>query len=266
MKLPPCHELLLRLEGGVLFVTLNRPECRNAMNLKMVDELAAVFEAIAGEPSMRAVVLRGAGGSFCSGGDVKDMARARSNGGEDPFYRMNRRFGEMITLVDQAPLAVITVLEGAVLGAGFGLACSSDLALAARKTCFGLPETGLGIPPAQIAPFVVKRIGLTQARRLAVLGARFDGEEAKRLGVVHSVFDTEQQLEEELGTALARVKRNAPGAVAVTKKLMHAVGTRPLEALLDEAAREFSRCLRGPEGREGTTAFKEKRPPSWAVD
>ena len=99
------------------------------------------------------------------------------------FYDLNRAFGRVITQADALPQVVITVLEGAVLGGGFGLACISDVAIAAKSAQFGLPETSLGVIPAQIAPFVVKRIGLTQARRLALLGERFDGAEAVRLGV-----------------------------------------------------------------------------------
>src|SRR5690606_32924520 len=137
--------------------------------------------AIHDDRTVRAVVLRGAEGHFCAGGDIKDMANARASVGKteaDPFFTLNREFGRLITAVNQAPQTVIVVAEGAVLGGGFGLACVSDVAIAAASAKFGLPETGLGVIPAQIAPFVVTRIGLTQARRLALLGARFDGAEA----------------------------------------------------------------------------------------
>ncbi|WP_369821217.1 enoyl-CoA hydratase/isomerase family protein, partial [Oleiphilus sp. HI0080] len=135
------------------------------MSLRMVQELMSVFKAIENDETIRAVVMRGAEGHFCAGGDIKDMANARAamgsraEGEEDPFYALNREFGRMITFANQIPQVLIVAAEGAVLGGGFGLVCISDLAICLESTQFGLPETSLGIPPAQIAPFVVTRIG-----------------------------------------------------------------------------------------------------------
>jgi len=287
MSLPKTETLLLSQDDSVLFITLNRPKARNAMSLQMVQELMAVFKAINNkEPedtsSIRAVVLRGAEGHFCSGGDIKDMAGARQAAmseaamseqedsaakkevGVDPFYSLNREFGRMITFANQIPQVLIVVLEGAVLGGGFGLACISDVALTSADAKFGLPETGLGIPPAQIAPFVVNRIGLTQARRLALLGVRFDGHEAKQLGIVHETHDSKQALDEALTRVLKQVKRCAPEANRITKSLMLAVGHEPIESLLDGAAESFAKAVQGSEGQEGTMAFMQKRKPNWA--
>lgn len=268
--LPRCETLVLAVNGMTLDVTLNRPESRNAMSLAMVEELASVFTAIEADPAIRVVCLRGAGGHFCAGGDIRDMAGARSASGTpgteaDPFYRLNRAFGRMIQQVNQSPKTVVAVLEGSVMGGGFGLACVSDLALAGPTARFGLPETSLGIIPAQIAPFVVERIGLTEARRLALLGLRFDGEEARRLGVVHQSFTSDENLNAALQTALGQIRLCAPQASAVTKALLHKVGHQPMETLLDEAAQSFARAIRGPEGAEGTGAFMQKRLPAWAV-
>ena len=259
--------IVVERKGCWLYVTLNRPAVRNAMNRKMVDELDQVFQEIEPDRSLRAVILRGAGGYFCAGGDIKDMSAARSaRADSDPFFELNRCFGRLITRVNHAPQAVVAVLEGPVMGGGFGLACVSDIALAHEDAVFGLPETGLGIPPAQIAPFVVQRIGLTQARRLAVLGARFKGVEALRLGVVHEVFTGDDQLTEQLETLLGQIKRCAPHANEVTKDLMLSAQYEDLDSLLDRAARSFSECIQGEEGREGAAAFMQKRKPSWAVE
>jgi len=269
-NLPNTETLLLATSEQVLHITLNRPKVRNAMSLKMVQELMAVFESIENDLEIRAVVMRGAEGHFCAGGDIKDMAGARMAAGSktgddsDPFYELNREFGKMITFANQIPQVLIVVTEGAVLGGGFGLACISDVALSAADAKFGLPETGLGIPPAQIAPFVVTRIGLTQARRLALLGARFDGSEAKTLGIVHEAHDTKKALEEALEKVLKQLKRCAPGANRITKSLILGVGHQPLEELLDSAAQSFSNAVQGTEGQEGTMAFVQKRLPHWA--
>src|SRR5690554_5102694 len=119
MTLPATDTLLLRNDGPFLHVTLHRPDSRNAMSLTMVNELMAVFEAIADNPSIRAVIVRGSAGHFCAGGDIKDMAGARmkaAGGDNDAFFHLNRRFGEMITLANRLPQVLITILEGAVLG------------------------------------------------------------------------------------------------------------------------------------------------------
>jgi isohexenylglutaconyl-CoA hydratase len=234
----------------------------------MVSELAGVFSTVAANREIRAVVLRGSNGHFCSGGDITEMAGMATPAGmaADPVFSTNRRFGQLMDLVNRAPQAVITVLEGAVLGGGLGLACVSDVALAAHDAVFGMPETSLGLPPAQIAPFVAARIGLTQARRLAVLGIRIDGHEAKRLGIVHGVCASIEALDAELGVVLEQILANAPGAIAATKRLMLEAGTVSPADLSAHAARAFAHCFHGPEGREGVAAFKQKRRPKWVAD
>ncbi|WP_101676046.1 enoyl-CoA hydratase/isomerase family protein [Alloalcanivorax mobilis] len=267
MTLPQTETITLNRDNGTLHVTLNRPEARNAMSLTMVEELMGVFAAVEGDATVRALVLRGAGGHFCAGGDIKDMAGARqkaTEGENDAFFSLNRRFGEMISRANRLPAVLICVLEGAVMGGGFGLACVSDVALAAGDARFALPETGLGVIPAQIAPFVVQRVGLTQARRLALTGARFDGHRALALGVVHEVADSAEQLDNKIQELLAQVRRCAPGANRATKALVLDVDQVPMEQLLDRAAADFATAVNGEEGQEGTLAFVQKRAPGWS--
>ena len=269
--IPGCEELLLQYDQGVLNVTLNRPHKRNAMNRLMVEELMTVFQSIESRRDVRAVVLRGADGNFCAGGDISDMnndsradsqvddeARAR-----DATWHFNRSFGHLISTVNRAPQLIVCVLEGAVLGGGFGLACVSDLAIAKPNAVFAMPETGLGIIPAQIAPFVVMRIGVTQARRLTLLGERIDGNTALQLGLVHHVSDDP---EATLRQNLKYFKKCAPNATAMTKHLLLDVAERQgLEQLLDRASDDFAKAMLSAEGQEGTQAFIEKRRPDWAV-
>lgn len=261
--------LQLQQDGAVLHITLNRPETRNAMSELMLRELVNVFTAIKDDLNIRAVVLRGAGGHFCAGGDIKDMAALRaeamSAGNHEGYIRFNRAFGTLIEQVNHAPQVVVAVLEGAVLGGGFGLACVSDVALCRDTAQFGLPETGLGVIPAQIAPFVVQRIGLTQARRLALLGNRFDGQEAARIGIVHDVLNSDEALNEALATTLQQIRRTAPQASRVTKALLHnSTQVSDLGKTLDQAAVQFAAAVSSDEGSEGTLAFIQKRLPKWA--
>ncbi len=267
MALPDTQALVLDQQGPILHVLLNRPEVRNAMSSQMVSELMAVFESIKDDTTIRGVVLRGAGGSFCAGADLKDMTglrvKAMEEGSHDVYVKFNRGFGTMIDIVNNAPQIVVAVLEGAVLGGGFGLACVSDVALCLDNTKFGLPETGLGVIPAQIAPFVVQRIGLTQARRYALLGNRFEGAEAARIGLVHQSFENVEQLDAGLAEVLQQIKRTAPNASRVTKDILHRVGHELLSGLLDDVAVKFAEAA-ATEGMEGTLAFVQKRLPSWA--
>lgn len=250
------NTLLLEPHNGALHITLNRPASRNAMSLEMVNELREVLAQL--DCQVRALVISGAGGHFCAGADVKDMITAG-----DQLQALNRAFGTLLQAVEAVPQVVIVVLQGAVLGGGFGLACVSDIAIADHQAQFGLPETSLGLLPAQIAPFVVKRIGLTQARRLALTAARFDGVEAQRLGVVHFVEADAQALAERLDEVLGQVLRCAPGANGRTKALLLASVDEPLEQVLDRGAQWFAEAVTGVEGIEGTQAFVQRRKPSW---
>lgn len=267
MNLPEVKSLLLTLDKGVLHVTLNRPESRNAMTPEMLTEIEAVFDSIRDSRDIRVVMLRGAAGHFCAGADLKGMFSAikpLKPGEADPIVGINRAFGTMLRKVESAPQAVIAVCEGGVLGGGFGLACVSDIAFAHVDAKFGMPETSRGLPPAQIAPFVVQRIGLTQARRLVLTSAQFRGAEALRLGLVHDTFATEEELQTKLAETLKQVLSCAPNANALTKQIVLNAGKQDMDAVLDDAAAKFAACARGPEAPEGITAFMQKRAPRWA--
>ncbi len=228
------QHLLLSEKEGVLDITLNRPEVRNAMNLELVEELSAVMKETGQRRDVRIIVLRGAEHNFCSGGDIKDMKEAiarHASTDEDVFYNLNRAFGRMITLVDKMPQVVITLLEGSVLGGGFGLACVSDIAITDTNTQFGMPETSLGLPPAQIIPFVVT--------------------------------ESEEEMENLRKQQIEGIKRCAPKANRISKELMHDVACMELEPLLDKAAQQFSSAIQGDEAKEGTSAFVEKRTAVW---
>ncbi len=264
--LPPFEALAARVDGPVLHLTLNRPEARNAMSLRMVTELQQALAAAEASGEVRVVVLRGAGGHFCAGGDLKDMAAARMKApaaGADALAELSARFGALCVAYARTPLALVAVLEGTVMGGGFGLACVADVVLAGDSVAFRLPETTLGVVPAQIAPYLVERIGTSQAKRLAVSGARLDAAAALAIGLVH-----EAHAGNALDAALARVIESilqcAPEAVAQTKRLVVMARLTPPADLVAEAAAVFSRAVQGAEGVEGTTAFLQKRKPNWA--
>jgi isohexenylglutaconyl-CoA hydratase len=214
------------------------------------------------------LILRGAGGHFCAGADLKEMMaggmKPPAPGEADPVVKFSRAFGSMLRTVGRIPAVVIAICEGSVLGGGFGFACVSDIAFAQNDAKFGLPETTRGLPPAQIAPFVVERIGLTAARKLCLTGAQFSGAEALRLGLVHESFGDEADLNAKLEATLQQVLNCGPAANAMTKEIILNVAHQDMDFVLDDAAEKFARAVRGSEAPEGITAFMQKRKPKWA--
>jgi isohexenylglutaconyl-CoA hydratase len=253
-----------RRDGGVLHLTLNRPAVRNAMSLAMLLALRQALAAAEADGSTRAVVLRGAGGHFCAGADLQDMAAARMRLAEDPdaLVKVNEAFGDLCVAYANTRLATVAVVEGTVMGGGFGLACAADVTLAGESALFRLPETSLGVVPAQIAPFLVERLGYAEAKRLAVTGGRLDAQDALALRLVHEVHPAEA-LEAALARVLADILQCAPGAVAATKALIAKARLHAPASLVHQAALVFSQAALGPEGIEGTTAFLQKRKASW---
>ncbi|HSQ71336.1 MAG TPA: enoyl-CoA hydratase-related protein [Rubrivivax sp.] len=256
--------LLLKRDGAVLHVTLSRPETRNAMSLAMVLELREALAAAEADGATRVIVLRGAGGHFCAGADLRDMAGARMKLSEDPeaLVKVNAAFGDLCVAYASTGLATVAVLEGTVMGGGLGLACVVDVALAGTSAVCRLPETSLGVVPAQIAPFLVERLGYAEAKRLAVTGGRLDAQAALTLRLVHAVHPA-GALDHALADLLAEILQNAPGAVAATKALMARARFHTPASMVRHAAELFSQAAQGPEGIEGTTAFLEKRKANW---
>lgn len=257
-------DLLIERRQSAVFATLNRPQTKNALNAEIVDGLLQLCDALAADASARALVLRGAGGSFCSGGDVKEfasqmMAPEPALGERDPVELSNRRFGDLLLMLDALPQAVISVIEGAAFGGAMGFIAVSDVAIAASDAKFSLSETTLGLAPAQIGPFVVRKIGLFNARRLALTGQRFGAETALRTGFVDEVS---ADIDAALAQTLNAVGRCEPAANAATKRIFNAAARSVDPAELDAAAREFARCLRGA-GRRGAAAFAQKGAPDW---
>lgn len=239
-------------------ITLNRPEVKNAMNFKMVEELHTIFTLLRDNRDVRVIVLKGAGGTFCAGGDVKEM---RENA--VPTHQTGVNFDQMLRACNEASQIVIARLEGAVLGGGFGLACVSDIALASTNAQFGLPEVRLGIAPAFISPFVIARLGFTRARELMLTGRRFTGVEALEYGMVHTVAAPEA-LETLVLNQVADLRQCAPGAIAAIKGLLFEVADKPLDDTVAYRATLLNTLRAGSEAQEGMMAFMQKRAATWA--
>ncbi len=265
LTMPECDFLLLEKIGGRLNMTFNRPDQRNAINNQMGAEIASVVDWLKDNNEIRVVVLRGAGGHFCAGGDIKErrnMAEDSVPDGVDPIMERNRNAGLSFLKFEHLPQTTIAMVEGSAFGGGMGYACLCDITIVSKSARMGMPETTLGVAPAQIAPYVVKRIGLTRARQLALTAERFDGAKAYEYGVAQYLCG-EEEADAVLDEVVGRVLKCGPLANAATKEIMLRVGTLAAEDLVRFSAETFVKLNRSDEGREGQSAFAEKRKPKW---
>ncbi len=265
--LPDVSQLILERQGDLLTIWFNRPEVRNALSDEMADELAAVLEALPGQRDIRFVILRGKGGAFCSGGDLK-MFKTVFQGGSsrEQIVAFNASFGRMCQAIDKLPQLFIVLIEGFAMAGGLGLSCIADVVITTADARYALTEVTLGIPPAQITPVVIKRIGASEARRLLLTAQRFDGREAHRLGFAHFLVEDSAALDKKADEVLADARKGAPAAIALTKQIISASETLHGDDIVQFAAERFADAMLGDEGREGMTAFAEKRKPAWAAE
>jgi methylglutaconyl-CoA hydratase len=247
--------------GPTTTVTLNRPDVRNAFDEAMIAELTAFAEAVPTDGSVRVVVLQGAGPVFSAGADVQWMSKMLGYTREENLADA-RRAASMFLALDRIPVPVIGRIHGAALGGGSGLASICDVVVAADDALFGFTEVVLGILPAMISPYVVRKIGLSAARELCLSGTRFSAARAREIGLVHTVVPA-GELDRAIGEHVATFRKAAPSAIRHTKRLLTEVaGRRPADVLgltVDNIANQRV----SPEGQEGLRAFLEKRPASW---
>lgn len=264
--LPVCETLILREQGACLDVTFNRPEQRNAINSVMAREFSELVDFLGDAPAIRLVTLRGAGGHFCAGGDIKERrAMADDAEGVSAIEKRNRNAGHMFLRFARLPQTTISLIEGSAFGGGFGYACLTDITILTRGARMGMPETRIGVAPAQIAQWVVRRVGLPRALQLALTAERFDGETAYRYGVGQYLCD-DAGADRVLEEVTAKVEACGPLACAATKRIMSAVDESREVELIDLAAREFGLLNGGAEAREGQSAFAQKRAPVWGSE
>jgi isohexenylglutaconyl-CoA hydratase len=248
---------------AVLHITLNRPETRNAMSMLMVEELLHILSGVEMDSGIRILVLRGAQGHFCAGGDIRDMKLANTD--TAALAEQNANFGQLCLAFSNSAKAVVAVLEGSVMGGGLGLACVADVVLAHQSAVFRLPETGLGLIPAQITPFLLERLGYSQARRLIVTGASVKADEALALGLVHSLHPDHTELQQVLQHTLKQILQCAPQALADSKALLRRALRESSQDLIPVAATMFAEAASSSEGLEGMQAFLQKRKPHWSA-
>ena len=256
-----------RPNGSVARLHLARADRHNAFDATLIAELRAAFAGLAAEPPerLRVVVLAGDGPSFCAGADVAWMRAALEldlEANEQDAMAM----AEMFDAIDTCPVPLIARVHGVALGGGTGLCAVSDLVIAESGTKFGFTETRLGILPAVISPFVIAKIGESNARALFPSGRRFDAARAQRIGLVHELVEGPVALDRAVDAAVADVLAAGPTAARAAKSIVREVRGLPHGSSKWHTARVIARQRRSPEAQEGLRAFLEKRSPSWTLD
>ena len=251
--------LVVKQEGAVRHLVLNRPEKHNAFHHELIEALSEAFASLRNDDSVRVVVLRGEGRSFSAGADL-DWMKSQGEASDEENFQSSLRMGRLFRDIDQCPKPVVAAIQGAALGGGAGLVCSADIALAGPKALFGFTEVRLGLVAAVISPFVLRRLGYSVAREKLLTGERFGSEEAHRIGLVHQVAE---DLEEATEALCQRLLKCSPQAQAASKKLLSEIWDLPEAEQLEKAARFIADARASEDGREGLAAFLDKRAPSW---
>ena len=247
--------------GPRMTVTLCRPRVHNALNAELIALIDQAFREAAGREEVRYVVLEGEGTSFCAGADLKWMQAAVDLPPEE-----NRadaaRLAAALEAIATCPKPVIARVHGACLAGGMGLAAACDLAVAAPDTVFGLAEVRLGLVPAIIFPYLLRKVAPHQLLRVALTGERFDTTRAREMGLIHEAADEPEAVVRRWGDLLVT---GGPRALARVKAMFRAVPGMSWAAAQQHAVEVIAEVRAGPEAQEGTEAFLQKRRPPWAL-
>jgi len=251
-------------DRGVATVTLNRPEIHNAFDDHLIGELIKAFDDVGANPDVRVVVLRGEGKSFSAGADLNWMRRMADYSHEDNL-KDARIVADLLARIAFCPKPVLARVQGTAMGGGVGLVSACDIAIGSSSAKFALSEVKLGVIPATISPYVIRAIGERQAGRYMITGERFDATEAARIGLLHKVVEPDQ-LDDALNDMINEMLKNSPNAMTESKALIAAVVNRPVDdAVKDDTARRIADVRASDEGKEGLSAFLDKRKPTWQM-
>jgi len=258
----PFQFLRASREGAVEYLSLNRPDLRNALNEVVLDELHRWADGLRDDTSVRVAVLAGSGRHFCAGADIEWMRRMGAAAESDNIADAER-LSSTFHALDTLPVPLIGRVHGAAIGGGMGLAAVCDMVVAADDAQFAFSEVRLGILPAAISPFVLAKIGGSAARELFLTGSRFTATRACQLGLVHRVVP-QAELDQVVSGWITDLMAGAPGAISHAKRLIRTVAGRRYEDVASFTSGAIAEQRMSPEGREGLSAFLEKRAPAWS--
>ncbi len=254
-------DVIVAVEGGNASVRLARPQVRNAFNAEVIAALTSAFERLGSDPAVRSIVLSGEGAAFCGGADVNWLRASLALTHTENVAEASA-MSDMFRTIDRCGKPVVARVHGAALGGGAGLAAVCDIVVAAEGTLFGFTEVKLGIIPAVISPFVVAKIGASNARALFLTGERFDARRAQAIGLVHEIV-APGDLDAAVERVLSELRSAGPQAVAAAKQMIFDVRAAGYDDSRTLTAEAIARQRTSAEGQEGLLAFLERRKASW---
>lgn len=255
------EHLNIEYEEAIATITLARPDVRNALNAGLIEEITRSMQELAEDDSVRVVVLAGEGDYFCAGADIGYM-RDTADFSYEENQQDARKLAAMFGAIEECPKSVVASVKGAAIGGGVGLVAAADVVVAEQGTVFAFTEVRLGISPATIAPFVLRKIGYSHAQALFLTGERFDATRAYEIGLVHQLAD-KKKLDETVQEKVESILAGGPEALAATKVLLRELREAAPGEATEITARRIAGLRTGEEGQEGLAAFLEKRKPAW---
>ena len=252
----------MRLETDVrrvAWITLARPERKNAFDADLITQLIAAAEAV--DPASRAVVLMSEGDAFCAGADLEWM-KGMVDYGIERNAADSRALAQMFAALDALPMPLLARVQGAAIGGGAGLVAVADIAVASTEATFGFTEVRLGITPAVVSPYVVRKVGPGHATALFVSGIRFDARRAMEIGLVEAV-ESPEELDAKLALYLDAIVAGGPRAVNAAKQLVRDVAGKPVAEIRELTVKRIAELRVSAEGQEGMRAFLERRTARW---
>jgi len=253
--------ILIEKNNQLFTVWLNRPELHNAMNDVMIAELTDAFNSLPKQEDIRVVILRGKGKSFCAGADLNYM-KSIANYGFEENEKDGRKLFSLFMAIYDCPIPTIAVVHGSAFGGANGLLAACDIVVAEKNTTFAFSEVKLGIAPATISPFVIKRIGEYGAKELMMTGKRFKSLEAEKWHLINHTVE-EEEIEKTLTYLTKQLLSSAPDAVRQTKEMIDKVLGEEIHNTVDYTAKKIAKLRASKEGQEGMASFLEKRKPYW---
>ncbi len=264
---PDADDDLVQIDSttdGVVFVTINRPAKKNAFDAATIAALHEAFETLHGADRVRAVFIRGAGGTFSAGADLNWM-RDAAGWSESDNRDDAMGLAKMLKALHDIPALTVAVVEGNAMGGGAGIVAACDMAVAVEGARFAFSEVKLGLIPATIAPYVIEAVGARRARQLFLTANAFDADYAAHAGLIDLVLP-EGSVDEFISMLSDSLTNNAPGAMGEAKRLVNDIAHHKIDnGLMDETAKRIARARVSDEGREGVAAFLEKRKANWTV-
>lgn len=258
--------VLTETDGPLGIITLNNPDKHNAFDDTLIASLKEAFQTFDQDPAIRVVVLSSTGKSFSAGADLNWMKRIAQYSMEENF-RDAMGLGALMKTIHDLSKPTIARVQGPAYGGGVGLVACCDIAIGTHAAAFSLSEVKLGLIPAVISPYVIAAIGTRAAQRYFLTAERFDAGEAYRLGLLHELAVTEDEMDEKINVLCAALLNAGPRALAEAKSLIAAVSNHPInDALVSETAHRIARVRASTEGKEGLAAFLEKRKASWVIE